>query len=87
MKERTVDETERGCGGGYSIDNTIYVDKFIDIEKQPLVIIHEVLDLMLNGRVRHSQIDRISIEIIDNLQQLGFEIRLSSPSVDTRQQK
>ena len=77
LKERTVDETGAGCGGGYgSIEySAIYIDENLPIEQQPLVIIHEVLDLLLRGRIRHSTIDRIGIEIIDSLQQLEFEIK------------
>ena len=75
LKERTVDESGEGCGGGYGIDNTVYIDENLPIEQQPLVIIHEVLNILLYDRVSHSQIDRIGIEIIDNLQQLGYQIK------------
>ena len=77
LKERTVDETEVGCGGGYgSIEySAIYIDENLPIEQQPLVIMHEVLDILLKSRVKHSMIDRLGIEIIDALNQLGFEIR------------
>ena len=77
LKERTVDEAQKGCGGGYgSIEyNAIYIDENLPIEQQPLFIMHEVLHLLLKNRIKHSMIDRLGIEIIDSLNQLGFEIR------------
>ena len=55
--------------------NAIYIDRNLAIEKQPLLIIHEVIDCQIGKRVKHSRIDQIAIEIIDALQQLSFEIK------------
>ena len=62
--------------GGYGVpeDNEIYIDLNLPIEKQPLTIIHEALNIHLKGKVRHPLIDAIGIDVIDCLQQLGFEI-------------
>lgn len=61
--------------GGYGVPdyNTIYIDENLPIEQQPLVIIHEVLNLYL--KIEHPRIDQIGIDLIDCLQQLGFEVR------------
>ena len=67
---------ERMAGGyGDPEYNAIYIDENLPLEKQPLTIIHEALNIHLKGKVRHSLIDGISIDIIDCLLQLGFEIK------------
>lgn len=63
--------------GGYGIPdyNVIYIDENLSLGKQPLTIIHEVLNLYLRKRVRHSLLDQMAIDIIDSLLQLDFEIK------------
>jgi len=62
--------------GGYGDPEykCIYIDENLPLGQQPLTIIHEVLNLTLRNR-RHSLIDRLAIDTIDCLLQLGFEIR------------
>lgn len=50
----------------------IYVDENDSPEVQRLTAIHEVLELHLGKRVRHSLIDQIVIDIVDTLLQLDF---------------
>jgi len=61
--------------GGYGVDNVIYIDENLPLEKQPLTIIHEVLNIPECFTLRLSMIDRIAIDAIDCLLQLGFEIK------------
>ena len=66
--------TDVWCSGGYATveDNSIHIDKRIPIEKKRLVAIHEVLEMRLNKRTKHSKIDQIAIDIIDALDQLDM---------------
>jgi len=61
--------------GGYGDLDCIYIDENLPSEKQPLTIIHEVLNIPLKHRVKHSMIDHIAIDAIGCLLQLGFEIK------------
>ena len=63
--------------GGYGVpeDNEIYIDENLPLAKQPLTIIHEVVESHLLGRARHPLVDKIAIDIIDCLLQLEFEIK------------
>lgn len=67
---------EKGCsvGGGYAIPShkEIHIDKNLPYERRRLVTVHEVLDYYLCGRVRHSKIDQMAIDVIDALLQTGF---------------
>ena len=60
------------CGGGYGIsdEKTIVIDSDLSREKKILTIIHEVLHMHLQKRVKHSTMDNIAIDIVDSLQQL-----------------
>jgi len=66
-----------GCdlGGGYGRGDTIYIDYNLPPEKLNLYVVHEILDLRLNGDkkkrlVKHSKIDRLAIEILEALQSI-----------------
>ena len=62
----------KGSPGYGDIENKIvYVDQFLSSGEKRFVVIHEVLDIWLHKRVKHSNIDKIVIDIIDILQQLG----------------
>ncbi len=67
-------EGTRKGGGGYcdKTSNTIYLHPALSMRKKRLVVLHEVLELYLAGRVKHSKLDTISIAIIELLGQLGL---------------
>ena len=59
------------CGGAYGAGNDIYIDASYNPTHQRLCVIHEVLELRCR-RMRHSDYDKIAIDIIDALMQMGF---------------
>lgn len=59
------------CGGGYGDGYDIHIDYTLPYEKMRLTTVHEVLDYYLSGRVRHSKIDQMAIDVIDALIQVG----------------
>jgi len=61
------------CAGGYGIpgEDEIHIDSNLSYERMRLVTIHEVLDYYLWDKVKHPKIDKIAIEIIDALMQVG----------------
>ncbi len=52
-------------------DRKIYLDSELEGVYKRLVLIHEILEIWLHGRVKHSKIDRISLDIIDVLRKEG----------------
>jgi hypothetical protein len=52
-------------------DRKIYLDSELEGAYRRLVIIHEVLEIWLHGRVKHSKIDRIALDIIEALRKEG----------------
>jgi len=63
---------EGSKGYGDFESQEIYIEEDLDtIEEKRLLVIHEVLDMWLHGRIKHSKIDRISLGIIEGLQQIG----------------
>lgn len=75
LKNKDIDETGLGCGGGYGEHlesyNAVYVDENLPPEKQRLVLVHEVLEIHF-PRVKHSRIDKAAIDILDCMLQLNF---------------
>ena len=74
MKVIEEEGLRRSIGGpGYGVieEKCVYVDKDLSAGDKRLVVIHEVLDIWLHGRVKHSNIDKIAIDVIDCLQQIG----------------
>jgi hypothetical protein len=74
LKNHNIDPECKGAGGGYGFweegELFIVVDNQEPIEKQRLITVHEVLDGHLRREIKHSRVDRISIDIIDALIQL-----------------
>ena len=62
---------EGSCAYGIFSDREVHIDKDINNEKKRLAVIHEVLEIRLKGRVRHSKFDSIALDIIDSLDQIG----------------
>lgn len=52
-------------------DRKIYLDSDVEGVYKRLVLIHEILEIWLHGRVKHSKIDRIALDIIDVLRKEG----------------
>ncbi len=67
-------EGTRKGGGGYGdrTSNTIYLHPALSMRKKRLIALHETLEIHLHGRLRHSQLDRLAIDIIEVLGQLGL---------------
>jgi len=59
------------CVGGYGFDNEVHLDCSLSYPSLRLALIHEVLHLRLNNRIKHSKIDQVAIDIIDALFQIG----------------
>jgi hypothetical protein len=85
IEDRFLVETI-GCGGYVTSDGEIHIDKGLTDQEKRFLIIHEVLDMHLGstktlfkgckikpkkGIIKHSKIDKIAIDIIDALQQIG----------------
>ena len=70
-EEGLKDRLKGSPGCGVVEEGCVYVDKDLPGGEKRLVVIHEVLDIWLHGRVRHSNIDKIAIDVIDCLQQIG----------------
>ena len=64
-------ELNCSCGGGYAVGNEIHVDSGLPFERLRLVVVHEALCKELVGRIKHSGIDQVAIDIIDGLTQIG----------------
>ena len=70
-EEGLKDRLKGSLGYGVVEERCVYVDKDLPEGDKRLVVIHEVLDIWLHGRVKHSKMDKIAIDIIDCLQQIG----------------
>ena len=49
----------------------IFIDSRLSNRERRLVAVHEVLDVHLQGKTKHSNIDKIAIDIIEALRQIG----------------
>ena len=49
----------------------VFIDSSLETREKSLVAIHEVLEIWLGKRIKHSKIDMIAIDIIDVMMQLG----------------
>ncbi len=56
---------------GLTEDGIVYVDANASKEIKRLSVIHEVLEMWLGKRIKHSKFDRIALDIIDALKQIG----------------
>jgi len=77
LSEYMVEVKDKFCpvtGYGYKDgeDLHIYVHDGDNWEAQRLTAVHEVADLILGNRVKHSLVDYLAINIIDAMGQLGF---------------
>jgi hypothetical protein len=52
-------------------DRAIYLDSKLEGDYKRLCVIHEILEIWLSGRVKHSKIDAIAIDIIEGLREIG----------------
>ena len=52
-------------------ERAIYIDSELEGAYKRLVVIHEILEIWLHGRVKHSKIDKIAIDIIEGLMKIG----------------
>ena len=65
---------ENWHGGGYC-DGDVHIDKSLNPRQRRVVAIHEVLEWYLKGRVKHSKLDPLAIEILNTLDNLNYEER------------
>ena len=76
MIKACFEEMPAGTGGGYARWEgdglLVFIDNKAPKEKQRLTAIHEVLHAHLCGEVRHSRVEKIAIQIVDCLEQLGL---------------
>ncbi len=76
MIKAQFENMPKTTGGGYACWVNDCLEVFIDIKdshrKQRLTAVHEVLNAHIAGRVKHSRYDKMAIDIIDCLSQLGF---------------
>jgi len=68
------DEHGNSCGGGYADrEGNIFLDSRLPKEHQLEVLFHEVIDGYIfrrkSNRIRHKDIDPLSLELIDALKQ------------------
>ena len=59
------------CGYGNPETKEVFVDGSLETREKSVVVIHEVLEIWLKKRVKHSNIDKIVIDIVEALQQVG----------------
>jgi hypothetical protein len=52
-------------------DRAVYLDSELEGDYKRLCMIHEILEIWLQGRVKHSKIDLIAIDIIEGLRKIG----------------
>ena len=52
-------------------DRAIYLDSKLEGDYKRLCVIHEILEIWLQGRVKHNKIDMIAIDIIEGLRKIG----------------
>ena len=62
---------EGSCAYGVSDSKEIHIDKDLNKEEKRLVVIHEVLEIWLHGRVKHSNFDKIALDLKESLEQIG----------------
>lgn len=65
--------TGHDSGGGYTDGTTIYIDALIPKGEQLAILFHEVIDGYIfrrkSNRIRHKDIDPLTLELIDALRQ------------------
>lgn len=76
MIKAVFEDMPKETGGGYARwegdDLCIFIDRNAHPIKQKLTAIHEVMHAHLCGEVRHSRMEKISVQIADCLSQLGL---------------
>jgi len=61
------------CGGGYGdkLEMAVHIDRHLNFPQLRLTTAHEILHLHLGGRIKHSKLDQLAIDLIDGLTQIG----------------
>ncbi len=67
-------ETGAGCDGGYGHKDTmeIFIDDRLAGMAKLETIIHEAIELYCTGRIRHSQINKLTKDIVTLLIDCGY---------------
>jgi uncharacterized protein YfaQ (DUF2300 family) len=76
MIKAQYEKLPKETGGGYARwdDDTlsVFVDESLNREQKRLTVLHEVLEAHLKGRIAHKRIDKVCIDQIEALIQLGL---------------